>query len=250
MFAAAGVSARGARATNEDHFVVDERLALSVVADGMGGHNAGEVAARLAVAAIVEVVARSGPPLAWPFGYDRALSDAGNRVRTAIHIANMRVLEAAGADPAHAGMATTIVVALVAGDRLVVGHAGDSRAYLLTDQGLCQLTRDDSWVAGVLAQDPAADLEALRRHPMRHALTNVVGARARADVHMVEVLLSGGEVVVLTTDGVHGVLDDGRLEALLVSGGTPADTAARLVSAALDGGSRDNCTAVIGRYST
>ncbi len=250
MFAASGVSARGPRPTNEDRFIVDDRLALSAVADGMGGHNAGEVAARLAIDAIVDVVGRSAPPVTWPFGYDEALSDAGNRMRTAIHVANMRVLEAAGADPAYAGMATTIVATLVAGDRLVVGHAGDSRAYLFTDQGLCLLTHDDSWIAAMLAQEPSADPEGLDRHPMRHALTNVVGARARAEVHMLEVLLTGGEVVLLTTDGVHGVLDDRRLEDLLASGGSPADTAARLVSAALGGGSRDNCTAVVACYST
>jgi protein phosphatase len=81
-------------------------------------------------------------------------------------------------------------------------------------------------------------------------VTNVVGARARADVHLLEVSLSGGEVVLLTTDGVHGVLDDRRLEALLVSAGTPDQIAAQVVSAALDGGSRDNCTAVVLRYST
>jgi protein phosphatase len=244
-----GISDKGRiRPTNEDHFVIDERLGLSVVADGMGGHNAGEVAARVAIDTIVDFIGRLGPSIAWPFGYDESLSEAGNRMRTAVHLANMRVLEAAGASSAYAGMATTIVAAQVVGDRLIVGHVGDSRVYLFTAHGLCLLTHDDSWISNVLAEDPAADPALLQHHPMRNALTNVVGARSRTDVHIVEVFLSGGELMLLTTDGVHGVLDDQRLEQLLVAGGSLEQTAESLVSAALVRGSRDNCTAVVAQY--
>lgn len=255
MLRAYGVTDRGRiRPTNEDCFAVDEALCLCVVADGVGGQNAGEVASRIAVDAIVDFVAdarsehgRLAEAL-HPFGTQPSLSDAGNLLRTAIHLANMQILEAAGTSAQCAGMGTTIVAALAIDDRLAVGHVGDSRLYLSMDGRLTQLTHDDSWMADVLAHDPAVDAAALRHHPMRNALTNVVGAHPQTDVHVVERTLIGGEVLLLSTDGVHGVLDDRRLEQLLEAGLDPADLAASVVQAALGRGSRDNCTAVVARY--
>ena len=249
MLRAYGITDKGrVRPTNEDCFAVDEALSLCVVADGMGGHNAGEVAAQLAVDAIVELVsADSG---ARPFGVDPSLSNTGNLLRTAVCLANARVLEAAIASADYEGMGTTIVAALVRGSQLSVAHAGDSRLYLLPQRGLRQLTHDDSWMASVLAQNPAADPAALQHHPMRNALTNVVGGRSRTDVHVVEEGLAGGELIVLTTDGVHGVIDDRRLESLLREGDDLPQIASGVIAAALARGSRDNCTVVVARYSS
>ena len=248
MLRAYGISDKGrVRPTNEDQFAVDEALRLCVIADGMGGHNAGEVASRLAVDAVVEIV--TAGPGEWPFGVDPSLSDAGNLLRTAIHHANARILETAGTSEQYAGMGTTIVASVITGDRLSVAHAGDSRFYLFANGVLRQLTRDDSWVASVLAHDPNADPALLQHHPMRNALTNVVGARSRTDVHIGEETLNGGELLLLTTDGIHGVLDDSRLDQLLREGDTLAHTARAILSAALARGSRDNCTAIVARYS-
>jgi protein phosphatase len=245
-----GVTDKGRfRPTNEDCFAIDERLSLSVVADGMGGHNAGEVASRIAVDAVLDFIAHqvdSDP--SWPFGYDDALSHGGNLVRTAILLANLQVLEAAGTSPDYAGMGTTIVAVLVAGDRLIVGHVGDSRLYLRTSGGLRQLTVDDSWMANMLAQDPSVDPVVLQRHPMRNALTNVIGTKPRTRVHVAEHALETGDVMLLTTDGVHGVLADRRIEEMLAAARSVEETAANLIGAALACGSRDNCTAVVGRY--
>jgi PPM family protein phosphatase len=255
-----GVTDKGrVRATNEDFFAIDESLGLVVVADGMGGHNAGEVAARLAVDTIVEFVAdlvvRRGGIEArmaddtWPFGVDPALSAGGNVLRTAIHLANVQILETAATSEEYTGMGTTVVAALIVGDRVSIAHVGDSRAYLFTRSGARQLTGDDSWVATVLAQNPETDPAILLHHPMRNALTNVVGARPRLDVHVVEERLAGGERFLLTTDGIHGVLDQTMLEAIV---GDTADAEAapsKIVAAALDRGSRDNCTAVVGEYA-
>jgi protein phosphatase len=254
-----GVTDKGrVRATNEDYFAIEESLGLAVVADGMGGHNAGEVAARLAVDTIVDFVrdvfARPNgltgrtTDETWPFGIDPSLSAGGNVLRTAIHLANMQILEMAATSDAYAGMGTTVVAALVAGDHVSIGHVGDSRAYVFTKDGARQVTDDDSWVATVLAQNPETDPLILRHHPMRNALTNVVGARPRVDVHVVEETLSGGERFLLTTDGVHGVLDREQLESLVVASGDAGAMPAALVSAALAGGSRDNCTAVFAEY--
>jgi len=259
-----GISDKGRiRPTNEDCFAVDEALQLCIVADGMGGHNAGEVAARMAVDAIVDHV-RSAESRAlhhaaersaslsgerFPFGYDDALSDEGNVLRTAIHLANQQILEAAVTGVGYAGMGTTIVAAQVVDGRLIVAHVGDSRLYLLANGALTQLTNDDSWLATVLAQDPDVDPIVLQHHPMRNALTNVVGGRAKTDVHVVEQMISGGELLMLSTDGVHGALTDARLKELLSEDEDLEAVARHVIGAALLRGSRDNCTAVVARYA-
>ncbi len=265
MLRAFGVSEKGhVRPTNEDCFAVDAAHSLCLVADGMGGHNAGEVAARMAIDAVVDYVraadaarAGGGAPtrsidpdhVDWPFGYDGALSVEANILRTAIHLANIQILETAITGAAYAGMGTTVVAAQAVNGRLIVAHVGDSRLYLLDAAGLRQITDDDSWLASVLAQDPTADPAMLQHHPMRNALTNVVGARARTDVHVVERTLADGAVLLLTTDGVHGVLDEARLSTLLTEETDLQAIAGQVVAAALARGSKDNCTAVVARYT-
>ena len=251
MLLAHGTTDKGrVRPINEDCWAFESSHALCVVADGMGGHKAGEVAARIAVDTIVSAVTTSSAVDAdeWPFGFDPSLSAAGNRLRTAIHLAHMHILETAVTSDQYAGMGTTIVASMLDGDRLSVAHAGDSRLYVLADGRLRQVTRDDSWMASMLAQDPTADRGHYERHPMRNALTNVVGARRRADVHVIEETLGGGELIVLTTDGVHGVLDDDAIEQRLLDAGDVRGMAEKLVAAALARGSHDNCTALVARY--
>jgi len=234
------------RPINEDCFAIQEELGLCVIADGMGGHNAGEVAARLAVDAVVDSIREADDT--WPFGYDPSLSIDGNRLRTAVQLAHVQVLEASFSANQYAGMGTTVVAARVADSRLSVAHVGDSRLYLMADRRLRQVTVDDSWMTSMLALDPEADPWLLRQHPMSNALTNVVGTRARADVHVAEQALSGGEVMLLATDGVHGVVQDGRLARLMLDGDSPREIAQSVIAAALARGSRDNCTAVVARY--
>ena len=248
MLRASGVSDRGSgRPTNEDRFAVDENLRLCVVADGMGGHNAGEVAAHTAVDVLLDVVSNRRR-VGWPFGFDPALSEAGNLIRTGIHLAHMRVLETAGSSSAYAGMGTTIVAALVADGRVSVGHVGDSRLYRLSGGRLRQLTGDDSWMACMMADDPRADADLLQYHPLRHVLTNVVGTGRRTEVHVVEEPLTSGDLLLLTTDGIHGVLDSARLEGLLIDAHDLAGLASDIVRTAITCGSRDNCTAVVAEY--
>jgi protein phosphatase len=214
-----------------------------VVADGMGGHNAGEVAARMAVDVVGEYF--SSEHQEWPFGFDDGVSADGNRMRTAILLANVQILESAITTDDYAGMGTTVVAAQVAGGRLVCGHVGDSRLYVWSDGALRALTADDSWMASVLARDPGANPALLQQHPMRHALTNVVGARSRTDVHVVEADLKAGDRVLMTTDGVHEVVDDTRLEQLMRRDHSPEAVANAIVKTALARGSRDNLTAVV-----
>jgi protein phosphatase len=247
---ACGLSDKGKRPTNEDCFAFDDALGLFVLADGMGGHRAGEVAARIAVDTVTTYMrmALSSPAGAWgPFSLEHGLSHDGNLLRTAIHLANAQVLEAAVTDRDLAGMGTTVVAAFLRGDRLAVAHVGDSRLYVLSDEGLRQVTRDDSWAVSMLSIDPCADLSSLHNHPLRHALTSAVGTCAHTDVHIAEERLCVGDVFALTTDGVHEPLD-WRLEQLLLEGADVAAMTANLVAGALARGSRDNCTAIVAQY--
>jgi serine/threonine protein phosphatase PrpC len=248
---ACGMSDAGrVRKTNEDTFVSDPEVRLFAVADGMGGHSAGEVASRLAIEAITGFIRRSASDtdFSWPYGIDQTLSFDGNRLRTAIHLANRRVFRAAESTDDYSGMGTTIVALLVNGSQLSIGHVGDSRLYLLSDGSLQQLTHDDSWAATILAQDPSLGPTEIAHHPMRNVLTNVLGARDQVDIHLSERPLAPGDVMLLCSDGLHGVLDAAALTELL-SGTSDVEAAARgLVDAAMEHGSRDNVTALVVRY--
>jgi serine/threonine protein phosphatase PrpC len=235
------------RKTNEDSFLVDEELGLFVVADGMGGHSAGEVASRLAIEAIEGFIRRSqsDQEFSWPYGIDSNLTYDGNRLRTAIGLANRRVFRAAEAHDDYTGMGTTAVAALVNGRRLSVGSVGDSRLYLWSGTELRLLTEDDTWVGMLRAHNPAVDPEVLARHPMRHVLTNVLGAREESKVHVTEHDLRGDEVVLLCTDGLHGPVPEDMISACLSATGDLPQAARSLVQAALDRGGRDNVTVLL-----
>jgi protein phosphatase len=238
------------RKTNEDAFIVDRDVSLFAVADGMGGHDAGEVASALAIEAVSAFIGRSAhtTDFSWPYGIDRSLSYDANRLRTAIHLANRRIHRTAESNDDYGGMGTTIVAALMIGSRMAIGHVGDSRLYLFRRGSAEQLTDDDSWAATILAQDPHIDPADIAKHPMRNVLTNVLGAREHVDVHLSEHDLVQGDIVLLCTDGLHGILDDQAL-ASIVTGQSDLQLAARLlVDTALERGSRDNVTALLVRY--
>jgi len=252
MVEAFAVSSKGlVRANNEDSLICDESLQLFVVADGMGGHSAGEVASRLAVEEIERFIRRSHglDAIQWPFDVDPGLSTSANRLRAAILLANRRVFMAAEAEGDYSGMGTTVVGALRTGPSLAVGHVGDSRAYLLRDGTLTALTEDDSWVATVLAHDPRADQAELAHHPMRHVLTSVLGARAEVSVHLGEHALCAGDLVLLSSDGLHGLVEAATLRDVLAADGPLPAIADTLVEAALERGGHDNITAVLVRVS-
>ena len=248
MLKAYGISDVGlVRRTNEDRFAADEHLQLLVVADGMGGHLAGDVASSLAVETITSFVRRSeeNGECSWPYGIDPTLSFCSNRLKTAIHLANRRVFRASEKYDEYTGMGTTVVCGLLSGARLAVGHAGDSRMYILRNGELVQLTADDTWEATILP-DRA---DSTRQPPsMRHVLTNVLGARESADVHLSEHDLLGGEAILLCSDGLHGVIDNKDLCGLLSGDDALEEIGARLIDAALGKGGRDNVTVVLGRY--
>jgi serine/threonine protein phosphatase PrpC len=252
MLSSFGVSDRGpVRQINEDCFLVDRELSLFVVADGMGGHAAGEVASRLTVEAVENFIRRSEQcdDVSWPCGIDSQLSFHGNRVRTAIHLANRRVFRVAESNDDYTGMGSTIVCALIRDGQLVIGHVGDSRLYGFSRGVLQARTRDDTWAATVLSDTAAGvDATALASHPMRHVLTNVLGARDQADIHVSQHELAAETTLLLCSDGLHNVVDDEAIARVLAAGDSVEAAARTLVSTAIDRGTRDNVTAVVIRY--
>jgi PPM family protein phosphatase len=231
--AAHGVTHPGRRPTNEDSFLVDPRRGLFVVADGMGGHNAGEVASRLAVNVIGEFLSDGTPP-------------SLNIVDEALRLANDHILTAAGEKPDYTGMGTTVAAVYVKDAEAVYAHAGDSRVYLLHAGGLTQLTRDDSWVAAALngVGDEAHEFD---QHPMRHVLTKVVGLRPELQPSVGECAFVAGDVLLLCSDGLHGSISVETLARLLGSRKPVAQLAESVVREALAHGATDNVTAVVVR---
>ena len=237
------------RQTNEDSYLAEDALGLLIVADGMGGHAAGEVASGLAVEAVAGFMRRTDgdTEFSWPYGIDPTLSLQANRLRTAIHLANRRVFRAAESHDDYLGMGTTIVAVLAWGNRAAIAHVGDSRVYLATASGLVQVTRDDSWAATVLGNG-RDDAHAVAAHPMRHVLTNVLGARPEALVHVQERAVASGERLLLCSDGLHGVVDDETIRQVLARERGAEGAAAALVRTALERGTRDNVTVIVAGF--
>jgi PPM family protein phosphatase len=232
------------RTANEDHWHVDAARGLFIVADGMGGHQAGEVAAHLAVAEVVaDLGASAGDAFAWPLGCEATLPRPVNRIGHALRRANDAVYAAGVSDPALVGMGTTLTVLLVDDGQAVIGSVGDSRAYLVRGAGIELLTHDDTWLASVLGNDGAREAAA-RSHPMRHVLTSVIGAREPARPEVLTRAVQPGDILVLATDGLHNVVDDESIGRLVRGCGSEA-AAQALVEAALARGTTDNVTVVV-----
>jgi protein phosphatase len=136
---------------------------------------------------------------------------------------------------------------LISDSNVAIGHVGDSRLYLLSQGSLKQLTDDDSWVATVLARDPDVSAEQISRHPMRNVLTSVLGAREQVNVHLTERPLRTDDVLLLSSDGLHGVVDANTIQVILTTTPDVEAAAQRLVDAALERKSRDNVTALVVR---
>jgi PPM family protein phosphatase len=234
MLEAFGFSDPGCvRSNNEDYFISDTQSGIFVLADGMGGANAGEYASRLSAEMIYEFLRNAS---------DGAGSDMLER---SFLEANRAVREAARASPQFDGMGTTLLVAHAAHDGSVhVASVGDSRAYMWSNHEFSLITQDQTWVAEVGSRLGLTD-EALRKHPMRHVLTMAVGTADELRVHSHTVHLNPGDQILLCSDGLHGVLDEGILQNTLDSEKSLPEKCHYLVEAAKQMGGPDNITVVL-----
>ncbi len=230
------------RANNEDAIAVDPALGFAVLADGMGGYNGGEVASGMAIAL-----------LRASFGH--WLAHAGSRapvrsVRMALQVgtdeANSAILEAGSANPHLQGMGTTLVLAVLGPERIVVGHIGDSRCYRLRDGNLDQLTRDHSLMqdqldAGLITPEQAA------LSPHRNLVTRALGIERAVELEITEYPAFPDDVYLLCSDGLSEMVRDQDIQAILLEQRTLAERATLLVAAANENGGRDNISVVLAR---
>lgn len=238
------------RKLNEDSFLVDTNTSLFAVCDGMGGHNAGEVASGMAAETLAAFVERSHreKEITWPYGLDVNLSFDGNRLATALKLANKKVYKAADNREDYTGMGTTAVAALVSGNVLTIGSAGDSRCYLLRGGQLSQLTRDDSWVSAAWAEG-ILSADEIEKHPLRNVITKAIGAKDSIEIDIVEHRFADGDIAILCSDGLHSMInDESILAAVTPFPGTLEEAAQKLIDAANEAGGKDNVSVVLVRY--
>ncbi|MFM9124532.1 MAG: Stp1/IreP family PP2C-type Ser/Thr phosphatase [Actinomycetota bacterium] len=214
------------RQSNEDALVLADPV--FAVADGMGGARAGEVASAMAVAALYGFAGGAD-------GLVAALEDVNDRIHAA-----------AQADGSLAGMGTTATAALVTRDELVIAHVGDSRAYLLRDGHLRQVTDDHSLVAELIRRGALTPAEA-ERHPQRSVITRALGAEPDVEVDVVRLVPQAGDVLLLCSDGLTGMVGDGEIGRIVGEPGPLPERARELVQAANGAGGEDNVTVVLVR---
>lgn len=226
----AGTDTGRQRRANEDALLA--RPPLFVVADGMGGARAGEVASRIAIESF-----RSGPEAAGEI-------DAGQALRRRIEEANARIHELSRRNVEQAGMGTTLTALLVGSDDVTLAHVGDSRAYLLRDGRLSRLTEDHSLVDELIRQGKITPEEA-QEHPQRSVITRALGPEpeVRADVRVLQA--RAGDVYMLCSDGLTTMLEDSALERIIASHGSLRAAGEALLQAANEAGGRDNITVIL-----
>ncbi|NUR54447.1 MAG: serine/threonine-protein phosphatase [Acidobacteria bacterium] len=238
------------RSSNEDSYCTREDLGLFVVADGMGGHVAGEVASRIAVETIqtfIQETAGADKNRTWPFPFEPDLTFESNRLKAAFRLANHQIANAMADAADLRGMATTASALLASADRTraSVAHVGDSRVYVLRGGTLEQMTKDHSWVeeqvrAGTMTPSAA------RQHPWRNVVTRALAGGDDPEVDVLELAPAPGERFLLCSDGLFAVVPHEQIAGILSTTGVPLQAICdQLVAAANDAGGPDNITTLV-----
>ncbi len=236
------------RRLNEDVFLIDQDAGVYLVADGMGGHAAGEVASRMAADEIDRVIKEGMADAVetWPEHWNPDLSVSSNLLIDAIGKAHRCVTDAVTRNSSLQGMGTTVVVAVHQdqADTVAIGHVGDSRAYLLRDEKLQILTNDHSWVheqisAGLLTEEGA------RSHPLKNVVTQALGGSSDPRADIFELAIVDGDITLLCSDGLTTMLSDSEIEFILNRHSDIEKAAGELVVTANERGGNDNVTVVL-----
>ena len=235
------------REENEDSFSVRPELGLYLVADGMGGHAAGEVASRLAVETIeafIDDTNGADVDRTWPFPYDPGLSLDGNRLKAALRLANRRIASTVERDPALKGMATTAAVLLAGRDSLTVAHVGDSRVDRRRGGVMEQVTVDHSWVSEQVRAGSLTEADA-KQHPWRNVVTRALAGGDDPEVDVTALDVRAGDLFMVCSDGLTGVVSDEACQAIITAAPTLQRACADLIAAANAGGGPDNITVAL-----
>lgn len=237
----AGLSDVGRRReNNQDRYLILPELNVFAVADGMGGHAAGEVASRIAIEALADTMRQNGASEE-PMTPEHAAS----RLIEAVREGNRRICDSVVGHAEWRGMGTTLVAMVDLGNRVVIGHVGDSRAYRLRNGALERLTSDHSYVGEQVKLGLLTDEEA-QRHPMRNIVTRAMGNRPDLDVEVGEEDVREGDVFLLCSDGLNSMLTDDEIRETLANHADDAEAACRaLVERANAMGGDDNITVIV-----
>lgn len=224
------------RRNNEDAYAVAREHGLFLVADGMGGHTAGQIASETAAREVLAAIAHSADASTAP----------SERLRAAVAASNEAIFQMAKRKPELQGMGTTLVTLLSVGGRVALAHVGDSRAYLVRRGRIRQLTDDHSLV-GELQRRGELTADAAQRHPHRHVLTRALGVRRTVEPDFVELSLAPGDLFVLCTDGLTTHVSDEEIAEQVERESDEQSAAKALVELANQRGGEDNVTVVIVR---
>ncbi len=250
---AAGVTDVGLqRDHNEDSFAILEDHTLYIVADGMGGHKAGDVASKLATEAIVDFFrATAAEDFTWPFHFDSRLSEEENRLLTGIKIANRQIVERSARSREYHGMGTTVVGCLFSArkKKMYIGHVGDSRAYRVRGGEIRQMTRDHSLVNDYLLAMPELTEEQRSELP-KNVITRALGMQEHVSVDLQADDAQVGDAYLLCSDGLSGMIDDDEILDLVQSSPELTDVCKKLIALANEHGGEDNVTAVVVRIES
>ncbi len=235
------------RTHNEDYFSLMEDEQLFIVADGMGGHSAGEVASRMAAETVSEFYQRTKDEDAtWPYKMDRSLSYIENRLVCGIKLANYKIYESASKDIRYKGMGTTLVTCLIHGDKIYVAHVGDSRAYRFRNGDFSQVTRDHSLLEDYKDAKPDMTEEEERNFPHKNVITRALGMRDMVQVDCKTCDVMDGDFYLLCSDGLSGMVPDEVMDQIIENNQTDME---RMVSEMTDQANRaggvDNVTTLI-----
>ncbi len=234
------------RQHNEDSFLVEDKARLYLVADGMGGHAAGEIASRIAVDSISEFILHTKEDDGtWPHAYDENYRRTTNRLMAAVRLANTRVLEAMRKDARLRGMGTTVVACLADDTTMSVAHVGDSRAYLIRNGQLSRLTNDHSWVFEQVQAGMLTEAEA-EKHPLRNVITRALGGALSVSPDATEVESRPGDVYLLCSDGLTGMVPEDEILRVVTENEDDLEKACQqLIDTANERGGLDNVTAIL-----
>lgn len=222
---------------NEDYVWVHEQAGVYIVADGMGGHEAGDVASRLSATSVGQSLVMSLPDT------PDAPLEMSNALTMAIEKANHVVRQASAKAEQVRRMGATIAVAVTRLPNVYIAHAGDARIYLATEKGLTQLTDDDSWVAQLAASGIISDTDRLNNR-LSHIITKAIGQNTPVDAATGHVVVKPGNWMLLCSDGLWNMVDDTQILAAIRREKTPAALVQSLVKAANDAGGKDNISVI------
>jgi len=235
------------RDLNEDSFAVLENERVFVVADGMGGHNAGEIASSIAIETVVKFFRASSEDedMTWPYKEDPALSHEANKLRVGIKFANRKIFRAAQSTAGYAGMGTTIVAMLLLDTgTLYIAHVGDSRCYCYFDGGLTLLTEDHSLVNEYIKAGQITPEQA-RSYPHKNVIMRALGMKENVLVDIQERTVKRGEIYLACSDGLSDMVPDPDIAAIIASSSSLREAADRLIDQANANGGKDNISVVL-----